>query len=163
MAPPGKYTLWNHDGVSANIRDSMINILKNWDDNDCNNAYLRYFTPNATLIFSGPKVGRDAIRAARDGMIHPVNGPIVQCTHFLDSGFVNPNDKSEGDGGVGEIAIKAIVTYDLTNGKKVVCPVLSLGKFVPGVDEEWCQAEHYEVFMDTTELGKAIGEMLGQA
>jgi hypothetical protein len=160
MAPPGKYTLANHSSLPAGIRDSMTNILKNWDDNDSNSSYLSYFTPNATLNFSGPKIGRDAIRAARDGMIHATNGPIVQCTHVLDSGFVNPEEEKGGEGG--EIVIKGTVTYELKNGRKVVCPVTSLGRFVKGVDEEWCQAEYYQVWMDTAELGKAIGEMIGK-
>jgi hypothetical protein len=160
MAPPGKYTLSNHSSLPAEIRDSMTNILKNWDDNDSNNAYLSYFTPNATVNFGGTKIGRDAIRAARDGMIHATNGPIVQCTHVFDSGFVNP-EETKGDEG-GEILIKGTVTYELKNGKKVVSPVISLGRFVRGVDEEWCQAEFYEVFMDPTELWKAIGEMMGK-
>jgi hypothetical protein len=159
MAPHGKYTLANQDTVPTGIRDSMINILKNWDDNDSNNAYLRYFTPSAILNFGGPKVGRDAIRAARDSMIHPVNGPIIQCTHVLDAGFLNPAAAEEG----GEIIVTGKVTYELKNGRKVVCPVASLGRFVKGVDEEWCQAEYYEVFMDTAELGKAIAEMIGQS
>ena len=156
MAPPGDYTLSNHDAVPAGIRDSMINILKNWDDNDSKHAYLNYFTPNATLKFGGPKTGRDAIRATRDAMIHPTNGPIVQCTHVLDSGFVNP-------AAAGEIMVKGTVTYELKNGRKVVCPVVSLGRFVKGVDEEWEQAEYYEVFLDSAELGKAIVEMVGKS
>jgi hypothetical protein len=160
MAPPGKYTLSNHDSLPAGARDSMIGILKNWDDNDCNNAYLNYFTPTATLNFGGPKIGRDAIRAARDGLIHPTNGPIVQCTHVLDSGFVNPA-AAAADGAGGEIILKATVTYELKNGRKVECPVASLGRFVKGVDEEWCQAEYYEVYLDSAELGKAIVEMMG--
>jgi hypothetical protein len=158
MSPLGEYKLSNHDALPASIRDSMTNILKNWDDNDSKEAYLRYYTPNATLVFSGPKTGRDAIRAARDSMIHPVNGPIVQCTHVLESGFVNPAATGEG----GEILVTGKVTYELKNEKKIVCPVASLGRFVKGVDEEWCQAEYYEVWMDTAELGKAIGEMLGK-
>jgi hypothetical protein len=89
-------------------------------------------------------------------MIHPINGPIVQCMHVLESGFVNPAAAGEG----GEILVTGKVTYDLKNGRKVVCPVASLGRFVKGVDEEWCQAEYYEVWMDTGELGKAIGEMV---
>jgi hypothetical protein len=156
MAPPGKYTLSNHSALPSDIRDSMTSILKNWDDNESNNAYLRYYTPNATLVFSGAKIGRDAIRAARDGMIHPTNGPIVQCTHVLDAGYVDPENRGEG----GEIIVRGTVTYELKDGRKVVCPVASLGKFVGGVDEVWCQAEYYEVWMDTAELGKAIGEML---
>lgn len=158
MPPPGKYTLSNNDSLPTGIRDSMTNILKNWDDNDSNNAYLRYYTPNATLNFGGPKVGRDAIRAARDSMIHPINRPIVQCTHVLESGFVSPGATGEG----GEIIVTGKVTYELQNGTKIVCPVASLGRFVKGVDEEWCQAEYYEVWMDTAELGKAIGEMVGK-
>jgi hypothetical protein len=156
MAFQGSYTLSDHSALPANIRDSMTNILKNWDDNNSNNAYLRYYTPNATLVFSGAKIGRDAIRAARDSMIHPINGPIVQCMHVLESGFVNPAAAGEG----GEILVTGKVTYDLKNGRKVVCPVASLARFVKGVDEEWCQAEYYEVWMDTGELGKAIGEMV---
>jgi hypothetical protein len=159
MVSPGKYTFSNHASLPSNIRDSMTGILKNWDDNDSNNAYLRYFTPNATLNFGGHKSGRDAIRAARDGMIHPINGPIVQCTHVFESGFINPGVTEEG----GEIMVTGKVTYELKNGRKVVCPVASLGRFVKGVDEEWCQAEYYEVWMDTAELGKAIGEMIENA
>ena len=156
MAPPGEYTLSNHDALPVGVRDSMINILKHWDDNDSNNGYLNYFTPNATLKFGGPKTGRDAIRATRDAMIHPTNGPIVQCTHVLDSGFVNP-------AAAGEIMVRGTVTYELKNGRKVVCPVVSLGRFVKGVDEEWEQAEYYEVFLDSAELGKAIVEMVGKS
>jgi hypothetical protein len=156
MAPPGEYTLSNHDAVPTGIRDSMINILKNWDDNDSNNAYLNYFTPTATLKFGGAKTGREAIQATRDAMIHPTNGPIVQCTHVLDSGFVNP-------AAAGEIMVKGTVTYELKNGRKVVCPVVSMGRFVKGVDEEWVQAEYYEVFLDSAELGKAIAEMVGKS
>ncbi|KAE9366516.1 hypothetical protein N431DRAFT_351213 [Stipitochalara longipes BDJ] len=137
----------------------MTNILKNWDDNDSNNAYLRFFTPNATLNFGGPKVGRDAIRAARDSMIHPVNGPIVQCTHVLDAGFVNPVAAGEE----GEIIVTGKVTYKLKDGRNVVCPVASLGKFVKGVDEGWYQADYYQVWMDTMELGKAIAEITAQS
>jgi hypothetical protein len=156
MAPLGEYTLLNYDAVPAGIRDSMINILKSWDDNDSNHAYLNYFTPTAKLNFGGPKIGRDAIRATRDAMIHPTNGPIVQCTHILDSGFVNP-------AAAGEIMVRGTVTYELKNGRKVVCPVVSLGGFVKGVDEEWEQAEYYEVFLDSAELGKAIVEMVGKS
>ena len=77
MAPHGKYTLANQDTLRTGIGGSMTNILKNWDDNDSYNAYLRYYILSAILNFGGPKVGRDAIRAARDSMIHPVNGPII--------------------------------------------------------------------------------------
>jgi hypothetical protein len=161
MAPQGKYTLSNHSSLPAGIRDSMTGILKNWDDNDSNDSYLRYFAPNATLNFGGPNIGRDAIRAARSSMIHPINGPIVQCTHVLESGFVNPAEGNGRDGG--EIIVKGTVTYELKHGRKVVCPVASLGRFVKGIDEEWCQAEYYEVWMDTAELGKAIAEIAKQS
>jgi hypothetical protein len=40
---------------------------------------------------------------------------------------------------------------------------MSLGRFVKGVDEEWEQAEYYEVFLDSAELGKAIVEMVGKS
>lgn len=133
----------------------MLGVLKNWDDNDSQNAYLKYFTPNATLSFGGPKVGRQAIQAARDSMIHPTNGPIVQCTHILDKGYVPSGPDSEK-----EIIIKGTVYYELKNGRKVNCPVASLGRFVKGEDEEWMQAEYYEVYLDSLELSGAIGEML---
>jgi hypothetical protein len=45
MAPPGKYPESNHDALPAGVRDSMLSILKHWDDNDSNNAYLTSFTP----------------------------------------------------------------------------------------------------------------------
>ena len=86
-------------------------------------------------------------------MIHPINGPIVQCTHVLEKGFANGEE--------GEIIVTGKVTYELKNGREIVCPVASLGRFVKGVDEEWCQAEYYEVWMDTAELGKSIAEMMG--
>lgn len=89
-------------------------------------------------------------------MIHPVNGPIVQCTHVLDTGFANAIGNEEG-----EIIVTGKVTYELKDGREIVCSVASLGRFVKGVDEEWCQAEYYEVWMDTAELGKAIAEMIG--
>jgi hypothetical protein len=152
MAPPGKYTLSNHNSLPAGARDSFISIIKNWDDNESNNAYLNYFTPMATLKFGGPKIGRDAIQTARDGMIHSTNRPIVQCTHVLESGFVNPANTRE-------IIVKGTVMYELKNGRKVVCSVMSLGRFIKGLDKEWDQAEYYEVYLDSAELGKAIGEL----
>lgn len=155
MAPPGQYTLTNHDSLPPRIRDSMISILKHWDDNDSDHAYLRFLTPDAKLIFGGPKPGRAAIRAARDAMIHPTKGPIVQCTHVLETGYVAPGADAER-----EIVIKAVVSYELANGRVVRCPVASLGRFVDGVDEAWPQAEYYEVYLDSAELGKAIVDML---
>jgi hypothetical protein len=154
MAARDRYTLSNHDSVPAPIRDSMIAILRHWDDNNSQNAYLQYFTPNATLRFAGDKVGRAAIQAARDGMIHPVNGPVVQCTHRLEKGWTPPGKDSES-----EIIVHGVVTYELKNGRKVECPVASMGRFVEA-EEGKMQAEYYEVFIDTLELNAAIMEML---
>lgn len=91
-------------------------------------------------------------------MIHLTNGSIVQCTHILDGGFVNPGSTAAG----GEIIVTGKVTYELKNRVKVECPVASLGRFVKGVNEGWCQAEYYEVYLDSAELGKAIVEMVGK-
>lgn len=151
------YLFQNHDLLPAVPRDALTSILKGWDDSsDETDAYLNHFTPDAVLVFGVEHKGREAIRKARDSLIHQHNGPVTKCSHFFETGFVTGGGM--GMDGKWEMIGVADVRYDLLGGGEVWTRAASWLRLVKGDDGVWL-AEKYEVFMDGSKLVDAVSKL----
>ncbi|ETN40906.1 uncharacterized protein HMPREF1541_05186 [Cyphellophora europaea CBS 101466] len=151
------YVFINQDLLPPVPRDALTAILRRWDDSsDPTNDYLNYFTPHAVLVFGGEHCGRDAIRAARDSMMHPQKGPVTKCQHFFETAFVTGGGM--GMDGKWEIIGVADVRYDLVGGGEVWTRAASWCRVAKEDDGRWL-AERYEVFMDGSKLFEALARL----
>ncbi|KIX05766.1 uncharacterized protein Z518_03738 [Rhinocladiella mackenziei CBS 650.93] len=150
------YSFANQSSIPSPINDMLPAFFRSWDDPHSNNEYLNLFAPEGELVFgSAPAKGRDAIRALRDAMIHPTNGPVVSLEHTLGKCFVLAGG---ADSGRQEVIVNGSIWYKLRNGRKVDADFASWVVF--GDDGQGgLQAEFYEVYLDSLELMTAIKEM----
>lgn len=150
------YTFKNHDLLPKVPREALLGILKGWDDSsDANNSYLDYFQDDGVLLFGVEHKGKDAIRKARDSMIHKEKGPVLKSNHFCETGFVTGGGM--GIDGKWEIIGVADVRYDMVDGSQVWTRAASWCRVVKG-DDGWL-VEKYEVLMDGSKLFEAIGKL----
>lgn len=153
MATRDNYTFSNHDALPAAVRDTMVHLLKSWDDPHHNYDFVNDFKEDGVLRFGVDAKGKDAIKGMKDFLIHPENGPVVDLQHTFEKGFVMPGPEP----GKQEFIGTAEVWYKLKNGRKVTCRPASHAVFVDVGGE--LKAEFYEVHMDSNELMAAIKEM----
>jgi ketosteroid isomerase-like protein len=151
------YVFQNHDVLPPIPRDMLAQVLKGWDDSsDQTDAYLNCFTDDAVLLFGAELKGKDAIRAARNGMIHKDNGPVKKCTHYFETGFATGGGMSID--GKWEIAGIADIKYELVDGTDVWTRATSWCRVTKDGSGRWL-IDKYEVFMDGSKLFAAMGNL----
>jgi len=155
MGSRDNYTFANQSNIPAPLDKMLPEFFRSWDDPHSKNDYLACFAPEGELVFGQTVKGRDAIRAFREAMIHPTNGPVVDLQHTLGKCFV-----LAGGAGAGrqEIIVNGSIWYRLKNGRKIDADFASWIVFVEQ-GEGNPQAEYYEVYLDSLELMSAIKEM----
>ncbi|KIY00444.1 uncharacterized protein Z520_04129 [Fonsecaea multimorphosa CBS 102226] len=159
MGSRDNYTFANQASIPAPLDKQLPAFFRSWDDPHSNNDYLNLFAPEGQLVFGSTTTGREAIRAFRDAMIHPSNGPVVDLEHTLDKCFVLAGGNPEGGTGKQEVIVNGSLWYKLRNGRRIDVDFASLIKFTdPGKGGD-LEAEFYEVYLDAHELMTAIKEM----
>ncbi|KPI42348.1 uncharacterized protein AB675_9459 [Cyphellophora attinorum] len=155
-SPADQYKFKNQDSQPDAPVNVLRNFLKAWDDSaDEKETYLNYIQPDAVLLFGGPHTGRKEWKAARDGLIHQHNGPILRSQHFLETVFVY--DMQPETGRAWEIVGTADVRYDIVDGNEVWTRAATWCRIVEAGEERLI--ERYEVFMDGTKLFEALGKL----
>ena len=148
------YVFKNQEWLPEVPREILTNFLKGWDDSS-KEDYLNYLNSDAVLHFGGEHKGKDGIKAARDGMIHPEKGPILRSNHFFETGFVTGGGM--GIDGKWEMIGVADVRYDMVDKTEVWTRAASWCRVVKG-DQGW-GIETYEVFMDGTKLFEKLASL----
>ncbi|OQU97700.1 hypothetical protein CLAIMM_03591 [Cladophialophora immunda] len=158
MGSRDNYTFANQSSIPSPLDKQLPAFFRSWDDPHSDNAYLNLFAPEGQLVFGSTTTGREAIRAFRDAMIHPTNGPVVDLEHTLGKCFVLAGGPAEP--GKQEVIVNGSLWYKLRNGRKIDVDFASMIKFAdPGAGSGDLQAEFYEVYLDAHELMTAIKEM----
>ncbi|KIW73854.1 hypothetical protein PV04_01940 [Phialophora macrospora] len=157
MGSRDNYTFANQSSIPSPLDKQLPAFFKSWDDPNSKNDYLNLFHPTeGQLVFGSTTTGREAIRAFRDAMIHPENGPVVDLEHTLGKCFVLAGGAGEGKQ---EVIVNGSLWYKLKNGRKIDVDFASNIRFVRPAEGEDLLAEFYEVYLDATELMGAIKEM----
>ncbi|EXJ95165.1 hypothetical protein A1O1_00284 [Capronia coronata CBS 617.96] len=159
MSSRDNYTFANHSSIPANLGPKLSAFIRSWDDTHSQeNRYLSLSAPDGELVFGPTSAkGRDAIRALRDAMIHPTNGPVVNLQHTLGKCFVLAGGGAEHEGRQ-EIIVNGSIWYELKNGRRVYADFASFMVFVDTGHGE-LQAAFYEVYLDSLGWMTAIKEM----
>ncbi|KIW79499.1 hypothetical protein Z517_06111 [Fonsecaea pedrosoi CBS 271.37] len=156
MAQRDNYTFENHASLPAGLGSTLASYFRSWDDPHSNNEYLNLFTPDSELVFGPtPVKGKDEIRALREAMVHPTNGPVVDLEHTFKKCFVLAGPTHEGP----EVVINGTVWFKLKNGRRVDTDFASWIVFKRQQGEQ-LQAVFYKVYIDPAELQAAIQEMV---
>ena len=156
MTSRDNYTFANQDSIPSPLDKQLPAFFRSWDDPNSNHEYLNLFAPEGQLVYGTTTTGREAIRAFRDTMIHPINGPIVDLEHTLKKFYVLAGGSEKGKQ---EVLVKGSLWYKLRNGRKIDFDFASAIRFADAGDGKELQAEFYEVFVDSHELKTAIKEM----
>lgn len=143
--------------IPSPFNKTIPDFFQDWDNPHLkNNDYLNVFTPEGQLNFGGvPSQGREAILALRNGLIHPENGPVVNCEHTLQKCFVLTGGSGSGRQ---EFLVKGTIWYELRNGRRVDANFTTYMDFVEAGSGNWQVALH-QVFLDSMEIMDAIKEM----
>ncbi|OAP58273.1 hypothetical protein AYL99_07363 [Fonsecaea erecta] len=157
MSTRDNYTFANQASIPAPLDKQLPAFFRSWDDPHSDNAYLNMFAPQGQLVFGSTTTGRDAIRAFRDAMIHPTNGPVVDLEHTLGQCFVLAGGPPAP--GTQEVVVNGSLWYKLRNGRRIDVDFASMIRFADPGDGSDMQAEFYEVYLDAHELMTAIKEM----
>ena len=172
--PRDRYTFANQSSIPAPLYTPIHTLLSNWDKTaDATHAYLNAFSPTATLDLPPNKsTGLEAIRALRNSLIHPTNGPVIGVQHTFERVYVLFGD-DKGD--KMNVAMTGRVEYTVRGGKKVEQEFATTFDLVP-VDEkgavqvekerggedntkgEW-KIEYAKIYSDNAPLMGALGEM----
>ena len=149
------YIFENHAAIPSGLGDELSAFFRSWGDPHSTLDYLNLFAPDGELVF-GPAVakGRDAIRALREGMVHPTNGPVVDLEHTLGKCFVLAGGAEQGRQ---EFIVNGSIWYKLKNGRKVDADFASYMVFQEGKAKP--EATFYQVYLDSHELMTAITAM----
>ncbi|KAK5264503.1 hypothetical protein LTR96_010265 [Exophiala xenobiotica] len=157
MSSRNNYTFANQSSIPSPLDKQLPAFFRSWDDPHSNDDYyLNLFAPEGQLVYGSTTTGREAIRAFRNAMIHPTNGPIVDLEHTLIKYFVLAGGAEKGKQ---EVIVKGSLWYKLRNGRKIDLEFASAITFADPRDGKDLQAEFYEVFVDSSELNTAIKEM----
>lgn len=156
MSSRNNYTFANQSSIPSPLDKQLPVFFRSWDDPHSNHDYLNLFAPEGQLVYGSTITGREAIRAFRDAMIHPTNGPIVDLEHTLEKYFVLAGGAEKGKQ---EVIVKGSLWYKLRNGRKIDLVFASAIRFADPGDGKDLQAEFYEVFVDSHEVTTAIQEM----
>lgn len=156
MSNRDNYEFSNQSSIPESLGPVISNFFRSWDDPHSKNDYLNVFAPHGELVFGpAPAKGRAAIKALREGMIHPEKGPVVDLEHTLGKVFVLAGGSAEGQH---ELLVNGSIWYKLKNGKRVDADFASYMTFVKQQDGQWL-VEFYQVYLDSLELVTAIKEM----
>ncbi|KIW96189.1 uncharacterized protein Z519_03257 [Cladophialophora bantiana CBS 173.52] len=156
MGSRDNYTFANQASIPSPLDKQLPAFFRSWDDPHSNHDYLNLFAPDGQLVFGSTTTGHDAIRAFRDAMIHPTNGPVVDLEHTLGKCFVLAGG---ADKGKQEVIVNGSLWYKLRNGRRIDVDFASMIRFADPGDGKDLQAEFYEVYLDAHELMTAINEM----
>lgn len=149
------YTFKNQDWLPDVPTQILTNFLKGWDDSTAE-KYLDYVQDDIVFVFGGEQKGKDAVKKARDSMIHQEKGPILRSKHFFETGFVTGGGM--GIDGKWEICGVADVRYDLVDKSEVWTRAASWCRVVKNDGGDWL-IERYEVFMDGTALFDKLAKL----
>ena len=132
--PRDRYTFANQSSIPPPLYKPIHTLLSNWDKTaDATHAYLNAFSETATLDLPPNKsTGLEAIRALRNGLIHPTNGPVIGVQHTFERVYVLFGD-DKGDNM--NVAMTGRVEYTVRGGKKVEQEFATTFDLVP-VDEK---------------------------
>ena len=157
--PKDNYTFTNASAVPARLLDPAVRLFKSWDMPDSDDAYLTSFFPDASLLFGTLSKGHSAIKAAREALIHPTNGPVVDLQHDLEKYFVLAGADTADDKGDAEIIMSGSIWYLLRNGVKVPAHWASRAEMAVDPSDGETRIRFYEVYLDSLPLVTAIGRM----
>ena len=157
MGSRDNYTFASQSSIPAPLDKQLPAFFRSWDDPHSNNDYLNLFHPTeGQLIFGSTTKGRDDIKAFREAMIHPTNGPVVDLEHTLGKCYVLAGGPEVGKQ---EVVVNGSLWYQLKNGRKINCVFASNIRFMEQGKGEDLLAENYVVYLDATELMAAMKEM----
>lgn len=153
------YTFANQASLPPRIPKALRRLYSSWDDKDTDHDYLNFFAPDAVLAFSPTAIahGRDAIRALRDGMLHPNTGPLVGIRHTLDKCWFPAGAAVDSDSKTPEVLVTGTIWYELRNGRRIDGQFSSYAAFSENKKGE-LESTSYIVYFDTLELMTAIKE-----
>lgn len=152
------YTFINQDAVPARIMKPIISMFKSWDMPNSDDKYLESWSEDGCLLFGVLSRGRQAIKAARESMVHPTKGPIVDLQHDLQKVFVLAGTSPSEQPGDAEVIMSGEIWYELKNKKRVDCHWAS--RIEIGVDPDGeTRFRFYEVYLDSMPLISAINAM----
>lgn len=157
MTAQQQYIFKNQESVPSRIYEPLLRLYRSWDEPHSDGDYLNSFAPDGCLSFSPSPVaqGRDAIRALRDGMLHPDRGPLVGIKHILDTCWIPAGSSIESK------TPRAVVTgniwYRLKNGKEIEGEFASYAAFAEN-EKGALEFTSYIVYFDTLGLMTALKE-----
>ena len=160
-----RYTFSNQSSIPKGVYDVICLLLCNWDKPaDAQHTYLNAFSEDATLDLPPNKsTGRDAIRALRNSLIHPVEGPVVGTAHTFHRCYVqygHESDRSEKveRGGELNVSMSGIVDYTVKGGKVATQEFSTLFDLVPveGGNGEY-KIRYAKIVSDNAPLMAALG------
>jgi hypothetical protein len=160
----GVYTFENEDSIPPGVAKLLRVLLQNWDKTDDEtHAYLDAFTPDGTLDLPPNCVtGHDAIRAMRNSIIHPINGPVTKVDHWFGRLYILPDSETADHSKRGKRKIDTCMTgaveYTVRGGKVVRQEFSTRFNLVAVGEDEW-KLQYAKIYQDNTPLMAAIADM----
>jgi len=121
MGSRDDYTFANHSDVPAPLDKILPAYFRSINDPH-SNEYLTLYDPDGELVLGASAKGRDVIRAFRNAMVHPINGPVVKSQHTLGKCFVIAGGAGTGQQ---EIIVNGSVWYRQTGKVHNLSPVVN--------------------------------------
>ena len=160
-----RYTFSNQSSIPKGVYDVICLLLCNWDKTaDSEHTYLNAFSDDATLELPPNKsTGHDAIRALRNSLIHPVDGPVIGVAHTFEKCYVQygleaGSREKAGKGGELNVSMNGGVDYTIKGGKVATQEFATLFDLVPvkGRDGEY-KIRYAKIYTDNAPLMAAVG------
>jgi hypothetical protein len=153
-----RYTFDNEAEIPPGVSEVISLLLRNWDrTDDETHAYLHAFSADATLELPPNKVtGHDAIRAMRNSIIHPVNGPVTHVAHTFYRVYIMAGN--EGKAEKMNISFTGSVDYTVRGGK-VATQLFSTTFDLIAVGKDEYKVQFATIYTDNAPLMAGMAEM----
>ncbi|KIW78571.1 hypothetical protein Z517_08409 [Fonsecaea pedrosoi CBS 271.37] len=157
MAFPKHYEFDNQSSIPAPFNETIPAFFREWDNPTARTEeLLEFFALDAKFIFSHITTNsREALGDLRRGLIHPENGPVVDCGHTLRQFYALTG---QSDSKSKQFLVKGLIWYKLRNGRRVDAGFVTYMSLVQSAGGKW-QSDLYEIFLDSHEIFDAIKEL----